>query len=322
MKFYFLLVSYLQVITCCQDRQFLHNGICCDLCPAGTRVATYCRSNASTKCTLCVAGTYAIKAHNSTTCIPCQTCKGEGLMILRDCKRNAETICTCKKGYYCNNKGRNTCWSCKRYTICNPGQGIRVTENMTSDVVCEECPDGTFSDKHSISQVCTGITNCHALGMIETMAGTKTSNAKCIYPEVIIIPIVVLAVLITAAVIFWKKQWLRCGRAHMLEHSGPQQTEEAGAAEGTEAVTERLRRRNRAGPGGGGGGCVPPTGEEIGQTKWPGHSHPHTAPMRVLMWKRECSTTSNFPTTLSALQLLARLALYDTHASREAEAKL
>ncbi|XP_067873031.1 uncharacterized protein [Heterodontus francisci] len=263
-------VSYLQVITCCQDRQFLHNGICCDLCPAGTRVATYCRSNASTKCTLCVAGTYAIKAHNSTTCIPCQTCK----------------------------------------------------ENMTSDVVCEECPDGTFSDKHSISQVCTGITNCHALGMIETMAGTKTSNAKCIYPEVIIIPIVVLAVLITAAVIFWKKQWLRCGRAHMLEHSGPQQTEEAGAAEGTEAVTERLRRRNRAGPGGGGGGCVPPTGEEIGQTKWPGHSHPHTAPMRVLMWKRECSTTSNFPTTLSALQLLARLALYDTHASREAEAKL
>ncbi|XP_078413878.1 uncharacterized protein LOC144690349 [Cetorhinus maximus] len=166
MKFYFLwmyfmLISYRQEVKCCQQSQFLYNGNCCDMCPAGTELIAYCGATSQTQCRACRKGTFTDQAHNLRECYHCLSCH---------------------KGTY------------------------------TTDITCEQCPPGSYSDTPTITRKCMPITDCHALGMVATARATNAKNAKCIYPETIVIPLVVLAISSAAGVIFWNGQWLRCRR--------------------------------------------------------------------------------------------------------------
>ncbi|XP_041063391.1 tumor necrosis factor receptor superfamily member 5-like isoform X2 [Carcharodon carcharias] len=164
MKFYFLwmyfmLISYRQEVKCCQQSQFLYNGNCCDMCPAGTQLVAYCGATLQTECRRCRTGTFTDQMHNLRACYHCLSCHGG---------------------------------------------------TDTTDITCEQCPPGSYSDTPTITRKCMPITDCRALGMVVTVGATKAKNAKCIYAEAIVIPLVVLAISSAAGVIFWNGQWVRC----------------------------------------------------------------------------------------------------------------
>ncbi|XP_048417066.2 tumor necrosis factor receptor superfamily member 5-like [Stegostoma tigrinum] len=71
-----LLICYVQDGTCCQQNQFLYEGNCCDMCPAGTYLDKYCGASTQTKCEICREGTFTDQIHNLKICYPCQNCIG------------------------------------------------------------------------------------------------------------------------------------------------------------------------------------------------------------------------------------------------------
>ncbi|XP_078061717.1 tumor necrosis factor receptor superfamily member 5-like [Mustelus asterias] len=208
---YFMLISYRPVVNNCLQAQFLYNGNCCDMCPAGTELVDYCGASSPTRCRTCSSGTFTNHIHNLKACYPCLDCGGGFVEILK-CRPNKNSVCRCNKGYYCSKKGFDTCWNCRSYTPCPLGEGVKVQGTETTDIKCEVCPPGSYSDESTTTGKCKPITVCHALGMVATIDATKSKNTKCIYPEAIVLPLVVLSIICVAAVIFCNKQWLRCGR--------------------------------------------------------------------------------------------------------------
>ncbi|XP_038629054.1 tumor necrosis factor receptor superfamily member 14-like isoform X1 [Scyliorhinus canicula] len=207
----FMLISNQPEVNCCLQAQFLYKDNCCNMCPAGTQLSKYCGATNQTTCERCLDDTFTEQVHSLKTCYHCLDCKREGFVVYEKCQFNKNTVCGCRVGYFCSKKGFYTCWNCKRHTPCPAGEGIKVPGTNTADNICGKCPPGTYSDSTTVNK-CKPITDCHSLGMISTLGGSSTKNKKCIYPEVIVLPLAVFAILCVAVVIFWNNNWVRCRR--------------------------------------------------------------------------------------------------------------
>uniref|UniRef100_A0A8C9F7F4 TNFR-Cys domain-containing protein n=1 Tax=Pavo cristatus TaxID=9049 RepID=A0A8C9F7F4_PAVCR len=119
----------------CGEGEYLYEGICCVLCPAGTYVAQHCNtSHPWGKCTSCTEGRdYTAHANGLEECLLCRQCKDDQITS-RTCTVTSDTECQCKQGYFCPAEGCEICQRCSQ--MCPEGKEIVQICNATMDLGC------------------------------------------------------------------------------------------------------------------------------------------------------------------------------------------
>ena len=119
----------------CGEGEYLHEDICCMLCPAGTYVAQHCRiPHSRGKCASCTEGRdYTAHANGLEECLLCRQCKDDQI-TLRTCTVTSDTECQCHQGYFCPAEGCEICQRCTE--TCPEGREIVQICNATMDLGC------------------------------------------------------------------------------------------------------------------------------------------------------------------------------------------
>ncbi|CAH6776779.1 Cd40 [Phodopus roborovskii] len=165
-----------QCITC-DDKQYLFDGQCCDLCQPGKRLESHCTALAKTQCLLCGSGEFMNKWNKEPRCYQHTHCESkEGLQVEKEGTSDTDTICACKEGQHCTSE---ECGRCAQHTSCGPGFGVKQMATRTTDTVCEPCPAGFFSNGSSTFEKCHPWTNCEAKNMVVRQEGTNWTDAVC-----------------------------------------------------------------------------------------------------------------------------------------------
>uniref|UniRef100_H3DBD5 Tumor necrosis factor receptor superfamily, member 1B n=1 Tax=Tetraodon nigroviridis TaxID=99883 RepID=H3DBD5_TETNG len=137
------------------------SNLCCRKCQPGERLKEDCSKTSETVCEACPPGQYIENWNYSPNCFPCKDCKtSRGLLYIQNCSAQTMSKCGCKPGMYCTHK-HQSCSSCTQHRLCKVGYGVSKPGTATSDVRCEKCPDGTFSDKESSTEPCRPHQRCH-----------------------------------------------------------------------------------------------------------------------------------------------------------------
>ncbi|XP_064825036.1 tumor necrosis factor receptor superfamily member 1B isoform X2 [Oncorhynchus masou masou] len=155
-------------------------NLCCSKCTSGTRRKVVCSSTSDTACEPCPSGQYSGTFNYFPKCFRCPKCSADkGLKYVQKCFSTTKTQCACQTGMYCVLDQHPDCKECASYTYCKPGHGVSVEGTAESDVECASCPNGTFSDQHSYSQICQHHTDCVSQGRDVLTYGTATTDAVC-----------------------------------------------------------------------------------------------------------------------------------------------
>ncbi|NWZ23118.1 TNR8 factor, partial [Asarcornis scutulata] len=96
------------------------------------------------------------------------------------CSFNSSRVCECRPGLFCQTAVKYTCMRCQQHTACKPGFGVKVRGTSTTDVACEECPPGTFSDQTSSTDICKPHTDCAKLNKVAQSKGNATHDEVCL----------------------------------------------------------------------------------------------------------------------------------------------
>ncbi|XP_047425612.1 tumor necrosis factor receptor superfamily member 14-like isoform X3 [Mugil cephalus] len=201
------LIIVIKVLCCqtltCRPEEYQIDNKCCPMCPPGKRVKTDCAEFRYTSCRPCTSGTYMDKATARTECFPCTNCDaGSGLKVKRSCTTISDTVCEPLEGFFCINIIKDQCVAAQKHKDCDPGQYIKEKGTSSSDTVCSDCSDGTFSNGTSTS--CHQHTQCESMNLQLITAGTKSTDAVCGEKNLnvgVIISIISLVVLITVIVV-------------------------------------------------------------------------------------------------------------------------
>uniref|UniRef100_A0A8C3P0A1 TNFR-Cys domain-containing protein n=1 Tax=Cyanoderma ruficeps TaxID=181631 RepID=A0A8C3P0A1_9PASS len=116
----------------CGEREYFHEGSCCEFCEAGTFVADHCNTSHSRgKCDPCKEGKgFTAHANGLEECLPCRQCK-EGQITLRPCTLTQDAECQCKRGYFCSDED---CEMCQKNSHMHPdGKEIVPSSTDTTD---------------------------------------------------------------------------------------------------------------------------------------------------------------------------------------------
>ncbi|XP_024282519.1 tumor necrosis factor receptor superfamily member 1B isoform X2 [Oncorhynchus tshawytscha] len=163
-------------------------NLCCSKCTSGTRRKVVCSSTSDTVCEPCPSGQYSGTFNYFPKCFRCPKCSADkGLKYVQKCSSTTKTQCACQTGMYCVLDQHPDCKECASYTYCKPGHGVSVEGTTAgqeagtaeSDVECASCPNGTFSDQHSYTQICQHHTDCVSQGRDVLTYGTATTDAVC-----------------------------------------------------------------------------------------------------------------------------------------------
>ncbi|XP_020338625.1 tumor necrosis factor receptor superfamily member 1B isoform X2 [Oncorhynchus kisutch] len=163
-------------------------NLCCSKCTSGTRRKVVCSSTSDTACEPCPSGQYSGTFNYFPKCFRCPKCSADkGLKYVQKCSSTTKTQCACQTGMYCVLDQHPDCKECASYTYCKPGHGVSVEGTTAgqeagtaeSDVECASCPNGTFSDQHSYTQICQHHTDCVSQGRDVLTYGTATTDAVC-----------------------------------------------------------------------------------------------------------------------------------------------
>ncbi|XP_016085842.1 tumor necrosis factor receptor superfamily member 14-like isoform X2 [Sinocyclocheilus grahami] len=172
------LLLTMNIVLCmaaCNNAEYEINGECCPMCDPGKRVKNHCDVYTSTTCDSCPAMTYTDVPNGFTKCLACFVCdSSNGLREKRACTLISDTVCEPLPGYYCIDLLSN-CKTAMKHSTCSPGQYINQTGTEFSDTVCDDCPDGSYSD----GTFCKLHTKCESLGKTTVKAGTETSDVEC-----------------------------------------------------------------------------------------------------------------------------------------------
>ncbi|KFO77283.1 Tumor necrosis factor receptor superfamily member 8, partial [Cuculus canorus] len=154
---------------------------CCYLCPSDSVKKKACPSNPDEDCLRCGPEQYVDKEYQNPQCEACVSCAKElDLVEKQPCTFNSSRMCECRPGLFCETGVKNTCSRCRKHTVCKPGFGVKVRGTSTNDVICEECPSGTFSDENSSTDVCKPHTNCAKLNKVAQSQGNATHDQVCL----------------------------------------------------------------------------------------------------------------------------------------------
>ncbi|XP_055724164.1 tumor necrosis factor receptor superfamily member 1B isoform X2 [Salvelinus fontinalis] len=155
-------------------------NLCCSKCTSGTRRKVECSSTSDTACEPCPSGQYSGTFNYFSKCFRCSKCSADkGLMYVQKCSSTTKPQCACRTGMYCVLNQHPDCKECASYTYCKPGHGVSVEGTAESDVDCASCPNGTFSDQLSYTQICQHHTDCVSQGRNVLTNGTATTDAVC-----------------------------------------------------------------------------------------------------------------------------------------------
>ncbi|XP_047425643.1 tumor necrosis factor receptor superfamily member 14-like [Mugil cephalus] len=177
-----LLIIVVKVLCCqtltCRPEEYQTGNECCPMCPPGNRVKIDCTEFRSTSCLPCINGTYMDKASGRTGCFSCTNCDaGSGLKVKRSCTTTSDTVCEPLEGFFCIDLIKDQCEEAQKHKDCDPGQYIKEKGTSSSDTVCSDCSDGTFSDGTLTS--CQQHTQCESKNLQLKTAGTKSTDSVC-----------------------------------------------------------------------------------------------------------------------------------------------
>ncbi|CAJ1070406.1 tumor necrosis factor receptor superfamily%2C member a [Xyrichtys novacula] len=107
--------------TCVENEQYLHQGLCCLNCQAGTFVYKGCeRDQEQGTCHACEHGqTYTEHSNGMNRCLPCTHCRLDQIETAT-CTKTTDTKCQCKPGTFC--VPDQACEVCKRCAKCKAGE--------------------------------------------------------------------------------------------------------------------------------------------------------------------------------------------------------
>ncbi|NXA40541.1 TNR8 factor, partial [Eudromia elegans] len=127
---------------------------CCYQCPPGYVKKKACPTDPR-HCMRCGPEQYLNEASQKPQCDACVSCAKEPDLVEKaPCSFNSSRVCECRPGLYCQTPVLNTCVRCQQHTICKRGFGVKIKGTSTTDVSCEKCPPGTFSDQSSSTDIC------------------------------------------------------------------------------------------------------------------------------------------------------------------------
>ncbi|XP_071349636.1 tumor necrosis factor receptor superfamily member 1B [Trachinotus anak] len=157
---------------------------CCKKCRPGERLIETCTETTDTVCKPCERDQHMEGWNFANNCFACEKCKSKkGLQHAQHCSPTTKARCKCMPGMYCMMGFDDLhCTECRKYSLCKAGYGVSVPGTAKSDVKCEQCPDGTFSDKNSNTDRCQPHTNCHGSAVVRK--GNTTSDNVCEHHDV------------------------------------------------------------------------------------------------------------------------------------------
>ncbi|XP_047425495.1 tumor necrosis factor receptor superfamily member 14-like isoform X2 [Mugil cephalus] len=210
------LIIVIKVLCCqtltCRPEEYLIDNKCCSMCPPGNRVKTDCAAFRRTSCLPCMDETYMDRFTRHKQCFPCTNCNtGSGLKVKTSCTTTSDTVCEPLEGFFCTNVTKDQCAAAQKHKDCDPGQYIKEKGTSSSDTVCSDCSDGTFSDGTLTS--CLQHTQCESMNLQLITAGTSSADSVCGEQTSnvgvivgVIIGLVVLVVLIVVVLYYIKRK--------------------------------------------------------------------------------------------------------------------
>ncbi|XP_069774791.1 tumor necrosis factor receptor superfamily member 1B-like isoform X2 [Narcine bancroftii] len=108
----------------------------------------------------------------------CSKCKPDQEEV-QPCTSTSMRVCLCRKGSYCIDATGKTCNQCRKHTKCNEGHGVVEQGTKDTDVSCEPCTSGTFSNVVSSTEPCRPHTECAVLGRKTLRKGSSTNDTIC-----------------------------------------------------------------------------------------------------------------------------------------------
>ncbi|KAM7402308.1 hypothetical protein PAMP_017555 [Pampus punctatissimus] len=167
---------------CRNVTEYLREGfnLCCKKCPPGQRLIEECSETQESVCKPCQSGQYMENWNYAKNCFSCKKCKqSKGLRNAQTCSSTTMSKCHCQRGMYCIMEFNDPyCSECKKYSECKAGYGVSSPGTINSDVKCERCPTGTFSNTVSNKDPCQPHTNCHGMAVVQK--GNTTSDTVCV----------------------------------------------------------------------------------------------------------------------------------------------
>ncbi|XP_041953770.1 tumor necrosis factor receptor superfamily member 14-like isoform X2 [Alosa sapidissima] len=170
---------------------------CCPMCGSGYYVYKHCTEHSSTLCAPCTASTYTDAQSGLVSCRLCTECDSTaGLRVKRACSSTSDTLCEPLEGHYCTDPIKDGCRGAVEHTKCSPGQYIKHNGTSSSDTVCGDCGENTYSDGSFTS--CRPHTQCEP-GYELIKEGTSSNDTEC---KKSLIGIITATVIVTLLVIF------------------------------------------------------------------------------------------------------------------------
>ncbi|KAM9307400.1 tumor necrosis factor receptor superfamily, member a [Pholidichthys leucotaenia] len=123
--------------TCVENEQYLHQGLCCLNCQAGTFVAHACDKDLEKGiCIPCEDGqTFTEHSNGMSRCLPCTHCRSDEAEVAH-CNKTTDTKCRCKQGTFC--VPDQACEVCKRCAKCKQGEEEVKKCTPYSNTVCRK----------------------------------------------------------------------------------------------------------------------------------------------------------------------------------------
>lgn len=205
----------------CAHAEYDIDGQCCPMCAPGNCVAWHCTDDTSTTCVPCPEFTYIDEPSGFTKCFTCTVCDANrGIRVNKACTRSSDTVCGPLERFYCIDRIKHSCRSAVQHSECSPGQYIKQAGTGSTDTVCADCTDDTYSNGSFSS--CLPHTKCDAMGLTETNPGTQSSDSECGNPQTastaIALSVIVTLIIIIALVSVFTIVHIRKNKSS--KHSG------------------------------------------------------------------------------------------------------
>ncbi|XP_014799172.1 PREDICTED: tumor necrosis factor receptor superfamily member 5 [Calidris pugnax] len=162
----------------CFDKEYEHEGKCCNRCKPGEKLVSDCSDTKQSKCTPCESEHYQQSWTKERHCTPHDICEDNaGLIVKTQGNATHNTVCRCRDGMHCSDA---SCQTCVENQPCQQGFGFvaaKAVAQMSSP--CEPCAEGTFSNVSSKTEPCYPWTSCEEKGLVVKVKGTNTSDVIC-----------------------------------------------------------------------------------------------------------------------------------------------
>ncbi|XP_035248350.1 tumor necrosis factor receptor superfamily member 10B-like [Anguilla anguilla] len=174
-------------IQCIENRQYAHDGRCCNNCEAGTYVKTPCEKASEVGvCAPCEPRTYTEHATGMDRCLTCTPCHRDQEEIV-PCTATQNAQCQCKRGSFCEMD--KPCEVCKKCAKCKEDEEKVQNCTRTLNTVCRK-------KQSPISPIPT-----------DPVTPTISSPTDATVPAVIFVMCVLVLIGIAAAVLWcWRRR--------------------------------------------------------------------------------------------------------------------